>query len=108
MIGLYINLTYIAIRLKQYTVLAKTKLYQAITKGVIQVGGGFLGFGAIMLILGNIGGQSGGVITIINFLRKRLDEFSVNLRAISYKSINEQLVKYIKLSKIFCFIWLFE
>lgn len=62
--GSYRSLSFWAVRKKDYKRIAKTKISQSISNVAIQVSGGFLGLGALGLLLGQIAGQAVGVMRL--------------------------------------------
>jgi len=60
-IGLYNTFVHWAIRKKLYADITRTKISQGVTKVLVQVASGFLKFGPLGLILGEIAGQASGI-----------------------------------------------
>lgn len=71
MVGVYQALNYWAIREREYTLTAKTKLVQGVSLGVAQVIAGFLRSGQLGLILADLVGRTAGQATLARQVWKR-------------------------------------
>jgi O-antigen/teichoic acid export membrane protein len=63
-VGVYQALSYWALREKAYKELAQTKFSQGIGRAVTQIGAGLLGAGAPGLVVGEVVGQSAGIMRL--------------------------------------------
>lgn len=86
-LGSYQVFNSLAVRQKQFTVIAKTKVYQSIGTLVIQLGGYSLG--PLALIGGHSVGQSIGATSLARSALKKL-----KLREFTYKGISKQATRY--------------
>ena len=94
--GLYNSLQYWTTRNKQFSTIAKTRITQSITSSTAQIGGGYYGFGAIGLIVGQIINFSAGIVRLsINFWKQSKFLFD----QISIARLKENLKKYDKFPK---------
>ncbi|NQD91917.1 oligosaccharide flippase family protein [Pseudomonas sp. CrR25] len=62
--GSYKAFNYWAVRNQQYTSIARTKVLQSFTNVITQITTGFLGLGALGLILGQLAGQAAGAFRL--------------------------------------------
>lgn len=62
--GSYKAFNYWAVRKQQYTSIARTKVLQSFVNVITQIGTGFLGLGALGLILGQLVGQTAGALRL--------------------------------------------
>jgi len=88
LIGLYQTMSFWAIRRKQYSTLARTKLFQAIAGVSAQLGLGWLGAGSIGLIIGEIATRSMGFLSLLRSASIRAGEIqleSIKTLAIRYR-----------------------
>ncbi|MEM4409791.1 MAG: oligosaccharide flippase family protein, partial [Candidatus Caldarchaeum sp.] len=88
LIGLYQTMSFWAIRRKQYSTLARTKLFQAIAGVSAQLGLGWLGAGSIGLIIGEIATRSMGFLSLLRSASIRAGEIqleSIKTLAIHYR-----------------------
>lgn len=75
--GLYNALQFWTTRNKQFATIAKTRMTQSIASSSVQIGGGYLEFGAIGLIIGQIINFSAGIIRLfISFWKESKFLFS--------------------------------
>lgn len=70
-IGTYTALSNWAVRQRAFPVIARTKLFQAISQSVIQIGSAFTPFATFGLVLGNLLGQSAGIGSFIRIFSRR-------------------------------------
>lgn len=63
-VGVYQALSYWSLRKKAYSDLAKTKFSQGIGRALVQIGAGFLSGGAPGLVVGEVMGQSMGILRL--------------------------------------------
>lgn len=68
--GLYNTLQYWTTRKKQFTTIAKTRMTQSVASSTAQIGGGYFGFGAVGLIIGQVINFSAGIIRLFISFRK--------------------------------------
>ena len=94
--GLYNTLQYWTTRKKQFTVIAKTRLTQSVASSLIQVGGGFWGFGTIGLILGHLMKFSAGTVSLFITFKAETKHL---LRETSLAKLKENWRKYEKFPK---------
>ena len=69
--GTYELLTFTAVRDLNYSILAKTKIYQASGQIGTQIGLGVMGGGAVGLVIGYIVGQSFGITSLLRGLKNQ-------------------------------------
>lgn len=94
--GLYNALQYWATRNKQFSTVAKTRITQSITSSAAQIAGGYYGFGAIGLIVGQIINFSAGIIKLsISFWKQSKCLFN----EISIAKLKENWKRYDKFPK---------
>lgn len=85
--GIYSAFQYWSIRKKNFSLIATTRLIQAISSSSIQISGGFLGLGPLGLILGQLFNFFGGSFKlIISFFKENLDKI---------KSLNKNKIIFI-------------
>lgn len=89
--GLYNGLQYWATRKKQFTVLAKTRIFQAVGGAGTQVGLGLLKYGVTGLIVGQIVNYSSGILRLILNL---IQDIKCLNKKITLKRIGSNLKKY--------------
>ncbi|WP_035272831.1 lipopolysaccharide biosynthesis protein [Desulfogranum japonicum] len=80
LVSTYRSLTFLAIRDKQFGTVARTKFTQALSGVGLQLGFGALHSSALGLILGNVAGQSAGVVFLGQCLIKRFKPMKSALR----------------------------
>ena len=91
--GLYTIFIQFAYRNKSFKTIGKTKGYQSLSQGVVQIAYPFVFTGPIGLISGRIIGQSAGFLSLAKPL---LVNYSENIKKISLKSISVLAKKYIR------------
>lgn len=72
--GLYNALQYWTTRKKQFKTIAKTRMTQSIASSSVQISGGYLGFGAFGLIIGQVVNFSAGIVRLFIGFRKETKE----------------------------------
>lgn len=102
--GLYGLLQYWTTRKKQFSIIAKTRMTQSITSSLVQISGGYFGYGVAGLILGQVINFSAGIIKLcISFWKESKYLFKyVNLNCI--KKNWKQYDKFPKYSTFEAFI----
>lgn len=94
--GLYNALQYWTTRQKQFSTIAKTRMTQSLANSLVQIGGGYLGFGAIGLIFGQIINFSAGILRLfIKFWKEAKPLF----KQISIARLKENWKQYDKFPK---------
>ncbi len=93
-IGLYSAVLHWAIRKKAYKDITKTKVNQGTAKVSVQIASGFLGFGPIGLILGEILGQAFGVRVLYKSLLKQDRDLWKAVDFVSMKSMAYRYKKF--------------
>lgn len=94
--GLYNALQYWTTRKKQFTTIAKTRMTQSIASSSVQIGGGYFGFGAFGLILGQVINFSAGIIRLFISFRKETKEL---ISTVSILQLKKNWKKYDKFPK---------
>lgn len=94
--GLYNALQYWTTRKKQFSTIAKTRMTQSIASSSVQIGGGYFGFGAFGLILGQVINYSAGIIRLFISFRK---EAKGLVNTISISQLKKNWKKYDKFPK---------
>lgn len=91
--GLYNALQFWTTRKKQFTTIAKTRMTQSIASSTAQIGGGYLGFGAVGLIIGQIINFSAGILRLFTSFCKDsrclFKEISVERLKINWKTYDK-------------------
>lgn len=64
-IATYQILNMLALRRSQYGLIGKTRAIQAIAGGAVQVAGGFAGIGTPALVIGSLGSQAAGILSLV-------------------------------------------
>ena len=98
--GLYNTLQYWTTRQKQFSTIAKTRMTQSISSSTVQIAGGYLGFGAIGLIIGQVVNFSAGIIRLFSALWKENGHLFKN---ISVRKLKKNAKKYDKFPKFSTF-----
>lgn len=98
--GLYNTLQYWTTRQKQFSTIAKTRMTQSISSSTVQIAGGYLGFGAIGLIIGQVVNFSAGIIRLFSALWKESGHLFKN---ISVRKLKKNAKKYDKFPKFSTF-----
>ena len=94
--GLYNALQYWTTRKKQFSTIAKTRMTQSIASSSVQIGGGYSGFGAFGLILGQVINLSAGIIRLFISFRKETKEL---VKTLSVLQLKKNWKKYDKFPK---------
>lgn len=92
--SLYELMTHWATRIKAFTEVAKTKVWQATIAAVLKIGLGLLGLKPVGLLIGDVGQRGGGVISLARWFYKKIVS---NLKYVTYKRIKFLLRYYIYL-----------
>lgn len=94
--GLYNTLQYWTTRKKQFNIIAKTRMTQSIASSSVQLGSGFIGFGTLGLIIGQIINFSAGITRLFVSFRK---ETKVLLPRITQSQLKRNWINYDKFPK---------
>ncbi|MEM2676043.1 MAG: oligosaccharide flippase family protein [Candidatus Bathyarchaeia archaeon] len=84
LVGSYQVFNYWAVRQKDFSVIAKTRLYQGIGSGFTQIVAGLLNIGPVGLLIGHILGQSAGLFTLALRFFKHYKITALNINNISF------------------------
>ncbi|WP_345249909.1 lipopolysaccharide biosynthesis protein [Pigmentiphaga soli] len=96
LIGIYNALQYWATRKKQFQLVARTRMSQAIGSVGVQIGWGLFSFGPLGLLLGQLITGSAG---ILNIWRRVLREDRALLREVSFSRMRGTFLSYIRFPK---------
>ena len=92
--SLYNTLVYWMVRFENYKTISQSRVVQAIMKTFCELVGGFLQYGPIVLILGLIIGQTGGLLAFGRKFLTDLKEKGLRLGAISKAPILKNMTTY--------------
>lgn len=87
------TLTQWSMRKGEYGTMSKVKIIQSSAKAIFELGGGYFGFGGIILIIGALIGLSGGVVTYIFFFQKQLKELGIKFKNSLQKDRLQKVLK---------------
>lgn len=90
----YELMTHWATRVKAFTEVAKTKVWQASISAVLKIGLGLLGFKPLGLLIGDVGQRGGGVISLVKVFYKKLRE---NIKYVTYNRVKFLMRYYVDL-----------
>ena len=94
--GLYSSLQYWATRKKQFSAIAQTRMTQAVSSSTVQIGAGYLSYGVIGLLFGQIINFSAGIFRLfISFSKETKHLFN----QLSITKLKENWKKYDKFPK---------
>lgn len=96
--GLYNTLQYWTTRQKQFSTIAKTRMTQSLSSSGVQIGAGYIGFGAIGLITGQIINFSAGIIRLFSVLWKQSGHLFKNISIVNLKKNAKKYDKFPKFS----------
>jgi len=94
--GLYGSLQYWATRKKQFSAIAQTRMTQAVSSSAVQIGAGYLSFGVIGLLFGQIINFSAGIVRLFISFSKETKHLT---NQISITKLKENWKKYDKFPK---------
>lgn len=94
--GLYGSLQYWATRKKQFSAIAQTRMTQAVSSSAVQIGAGYLSFGVIGLLFGQVINFSAGIIRLFISFSKETKHLT---NQISITKLKENWKKYDKFPK---------
>lgn len=94
--GLYSSLQYWATRKKQFNTIAQTRMTQAVSSSAVQIGAGYLSFGVIGLLFGQIINFSAGIVRLFISFSKETKHL---INQISITKLKENWKKYDKFPK---------
>lgn len=94
--GLYGSLQYWATRKKQFSTIAQTRMTQAVSSSAVQIGAGYLSFGVIGLLFGQIINFSAGIVRLFISFSKETKHL---INQISITKLKENWKKYDKFPK---------
>ena len=101
LVGSYQVFNYWAVRKQAFGAIARTKLHQGVGAALTQIAGGFVKSGPVGLVVGQIAGQSAGIITLALLFRKqKLTNLCIN----SVKYMARRYVSFPKLSTLPAFV----
>jgi O-antigen/teichoic acid export membrane protein len=90
----YELMTHWATRVKAFTEVAKTKIWQASISAVLKIGLGLLGFKPLGLLIGDVSQRGGGVVSLVKAFFKKLRD---NLKYVRYNRVKFLLRYYVDL-----------
>lgn len=94
--GLYSSLQYWATRKKQFSAIAQTRMTQAVSSSAVQIGAGYLSFGVIGLLFGQIINFSAGIVRLLISFSKETKHL---INQVSITKLKENWKKYDKFPK---------
>lgn len=94
--GLYSSLQYWATRKKQFSAIAQTRMTQAVSSSAVQIGAGYLSFGVIGLLFGQIINFSAGIVRLFISFSKETKHL---INQVSITKLKENWKKYDKFPK---------
>jgi len=90
-IGFYNIFNQWALRVSNYTVLARTKIVQSAFKNIVMIVASFFNLGSLGLILGQIIGQSSGTVSLA---KSSINEYYKIRHEIKYKKVVSDAIKF--------------